>query len=173
MTEIERIINNINGEFPKENYRYIIVENIDNPEEALEIFKQSILAILKNKHIAWDNVKWEKLLPKEVVAFTNQLEADDYKDELLSQIPNMVYKIIEVRDWEWYSSQLYEDGFEIVILGNDAGGTALRLLHHQGIPHASMASGDDTTKYNIIRSGLDVLTYKKWNPETLELKKRT
>ena len=129
-----------------------------------------MLTILENKHVAWDDPKWEELFPKEVVAFTNQLEDDDYKDELLSHISHFVDGILDVRNWQWYSSQLYDDGFEVVILGRDIGGIALRLLHHQGIPHSSLASGDDKTKFNVIWSGLDVLTYKKWNSKTLELK---
>lgn len=172
MTEIERINNYNKGELPKEDYRYIIVENIDNPEKALSIFKQTMLMILENKHIAWDSPKWEELFPKEVVAFTNQLEEKDYKDQLLSHLSHFVNDVLDVREWQWYSSQLYDDGFEVVILGKDIGCISWRLLHHQGIPHKAIASGDDKTKNeaNSPRSGLDVLTYKTWNPDTLELK---
>ncbi len=170
MTEIERIETNINGELPSKDYEFIIVENIKEPEKALEIYKQSMLAILKNKDLHEEDIKWGKLLPKEVVAFTNQLEEEDYKDELLSHIPAMVHSVVNIKDWEWYSSQLYEDGFEVIILGRDVGGVSMRLLHHQGIPHTSLALGDDTTKSEMTGSGRDVLSYKTWNAETLELK---
>ena len=170
MTEIERIKYNNNGETPVGEYMYVIVENISNPEDALGIFKQSMLAILENKHIPWNSQKWQKLLPKQIISFTNQLEEDDYKDELLTEIPIIVHKIIEIKDWEWYSFQLYDEGFEVVIKGDDIGGFALQLLHHQGILHINLATGDDTTIYHVKRAGLDVLTYKEWNPDTLELK---
>ncbi|WP_442264920.1 hypothetical protein ACSIGC_11255 [Tenacibaculum sp. ZS6-P6] len=170
MNEIERIESNINGELPEGiGYRYIIVENIKEPERALETYKQSMLMILKNKDLHEEDPKWEQLLPKEVVAFTNQLEEDDYRDELLSHIPNMVRRVLTIRDWEWYSSQLYEDGFEIIILGRDIGAIAYELLHHQGIPHSSLASGDDETIIRISRAGRDVLSYKTWNSDTLKL----
>ncbi|MAX71389.1 MAG: hypothetical protein CMC76_09865 [Flavobacteriaceae bacterium] len=170
MTEIERIKNNNNLELPVEKHEYIIVENIGNPEEALNTFKQSMLAILENKNVPWDSPKWDELFPKEVVAFTNQLQEEDYKDELLSHLSHFVDDVRDVRSWEWYSSQLYEDGFEVVILDEDRKGMLWSLLHHQGIPHANLFSGDDKTKLSVIKAGLDVLTYKTWNPETLELK---
>lgn len=170
MIEIERIEKNVNGELPDGNHQFIIVENIEKPEKALEIYKQSMLAILRNQHLHQEDPKWEELLPRQVVAFTNQLEEEDYKDGLLSHIPAMVHSVVNIRNWEWYSSQLYEDGFEVIILGRDIGVISYGLLHHQGIPQSSLAIGNATTKTKISGGGRDVLSYKTWNSETLELK---
>ncbi len=169
MTELERIFVNIHGETPSDNYEYIIVEDIKNPEQTLKVFKNTILAILENPDLHEEDSKWEDILPKEFVAFTKQLEDQDYKDELLSNIPIMVHEVIEEREWEWFSSELFDDGFEVVISGNDDSAIAWRLIHHLGIPHSSIFSGDEETKKPVVRAGLDVLEHRSWNPKTLKL----
>lgn len=42
MSEVERIISNINGELPEEEYGFLIVQDIPNPKHELEIFKQTM-----------------------------------------------------------------------------------------------------------------------------------
>ena len=171
MTEIERIENNTNGELPEGgDYQYIIVEGINNPENELSIFKQSMKVLIENKNLHSESSKWRELLPKAVVAFINQIEEEDYrKDDLVSNIPNIVDSLTRIKNWDWYSSQLYDDGFEVVIKGKYVGGKSIILLHHQGLPHTSLFIGGDNYKYPT-KALTDVLTYKKWNPETLELK---
>lgn len=171
MIEVERIQDNVNGELPGgADYQYIIVENIENPERELNIFKESMKALVENKNLSPESSKWKKLLPQAIVAFVNQLEEDDYhNDDLASNIPNIVDSLTRLKTWEWYSSQLYEDGFEVVIKGQDIGGKSITLLHHQGLPHTSLFIGGEDYKYPT-RGVRDVLSYKTWNPETLELK---
>ena len=52
---------------------------------------------------------------------------------------------------------------------NHLGPGVMWLLHHQGIPHKSLFIGGDDYK-NPTRALTDVLSYRTWNPETLELK---
>lgn len=172
MTEIERIHNNVNGELPKEGkYKYIIIQNISNGEHELEIFKKSIIVFLENQHLHEEDPKWENLLPKAVVSFTKQLEEKDYhNDDLVSHIPSIINGLRKLREWEWYSSQLFEDGgFEVVVKGNLIGIATLNLLHHQGLPHKAIYTGTDKEIYPV-KALTDVLTYKKWDSKTLKLK---
>ena len=173
MKELNRIDRNINGELPEEGeYQFIIVENVINPEQELEIFKQSMKTIIENKDLEPENSRWQKLLPKSVISFTNQLEEEDYhNDDLISNIPNIIDNLTRIRDWEWFSSQLYDDGFEVVIMGSDIGGKSKILLHHQGIPHTSLFIGGDDYKYPT-KAVRDVLSYKTWDPEKMELRRK-
>lgn len=173
MTEIERIKNNINGELPKGEYSFLIVQDIPNPKHELEIFKQTMLAFLENKELDEEDPKWEKLLPKQLVAFTNQLEEEDYhKDDLITHIPNMIRWLREIKEWEWYSSTMLEndEGFEVIFTG-ELHITAHPLLHHQGIPHASIFVEKNGELY-ATKALTDVLTYKKFDPVTMKLTKK-
>ncbi|MDR6968501.1 hypothetical protein J2X31_002524 [Flavobacterium arsenatis] len=173
MTEIERIKKNIDGELPKGKYGIIIVQDMPNPKHELEIFKQTILAILENISLHEENSKWEKLLPKQLVEFTNQLEEEDYhKDDLISHIPNMIRHFREQRKWEWFSSTMLEndEGFEVIVIGN-LDTIALPLLHHQGIPFTSIFLEENDKLYPT-RYITDVLTYKTFDTKTLKLKKK-
>jgi hypothetical protein len=173
MTEIERIKKNTNGELPKGEYGFIIVQDMPNPKHELEIFKQTILAILENISLHEENPKWEKLLPKQLVEFTNQLEEEDYhKDDLISHIPAMINSFKNFREWEWYSSTMLEndEGFEVIVTGV-LDTIALPLLHHQGIPFTSIFLEENDKLYPT-RYITDVLTYKTFDTKTLELKRK-
>jgi len=171
MTEIDRIQNNINGEIPDGKYDVLQIKSIDNPEQELETFKQSVTIILQNIDLNEEDSEWESLLPEQLVSFTNQLaEYDYYKDELISHITPMIYKMKKVKKWEWYSSKLTENGFDVIMKGIFRG-IFIPLIHHQGIPHSSIVIIRGGEEYPIIRSGIDVLKYRKWNPETLVLSK--
>lgn len=169
MTELERIENNINGEQAPEIYTVLRVKNINNPEEELNTFKETISVIIRNKHLDWKDPKWYELFPEKVVKFTKQLKKIDYhKDDLISHIPSMVDKVKDVRKWEWYSSKLNDGGFEVFFIGNFRG-IFIPIVHHQGIPHANIFTEEDGVEYPT-RALTDVLTYRKWNPDTYELK---
>ncbi len=171
MTELNRIDNNINGELPKENYNIVIVENIINPKEELAQFKKTIQVFLNHKELSIYSITWEKLLPKPLVAFTKQLDNEDYhKDDLLfPSIDILIYNLRYLRTWEWYSSQLTETGFKLIVNGGFKT-QFLQMLHHQGISHSNLFIVKNKQLYPT-RAGTDVLTYKTWNRETLELKR--
>lgn len=174
MSEVERIISNINGELPEEEYGFLIVQDIPNPKHELEIFKQTMIAFLENKNLDERDPKWEELLPKQLVTFTHQLEEEDYhKDDLISHIPVMINRLKEIKDWEWYSSAMLDndEGFEIIFTGK-LNVTAQPLLHHQGIPHASIFVEKDG-KLFATRALTDVLTYKTFDPVTMKLTKKS
>jgi hypothetical protein len=171
MTEKQRIQNNNNGEVPDGAFDIVRALNINNPLDELNTFKQTILAILENPHLDEEDPQWNLLLPKKLVRFTDQLEEDDYhKDDLISHIPTMIYKIREIREWEWYSSKLTGTGFEIYMKGIFRG-TFLPLLHHQGIPHTSMFIERNGIEYPT-KALIDVMTYKSFDPISFELRKK-
>ena len=172
MTEQERIINNNDRELPEGNYDIIKVRGIINPEEDLNIFKQTVITFLDNVYLDAEDPKWEDLLPQKVIKFTKQLEEEDYVDELLSNIPNMIGDMQDLRKWEWYSSKLFTDGFEVVMKGIFRG-IFLPIIHHQGIPQKNIFIISENKEYPIIRSGIDVLIYRNWNSETYKLSPRT
>lgn len=134
MTEIERIQQNTNGEVPSGKYDILRVEDLSNPEEVLEIFKKCIVVFLENKDLDSENEKWEKLLPHEIVSFIGQLNDDDYSnDDLLSDIDLIIHHLQVRKEWEWYSSKLYKEGFEVFFEGIFRG-SFVELIHCQGIP---------------------------------------
>lgn len=168
MTEIERINQNTNGEIPSEKYDIIRVKNITNAEEELNTFKQSIVTFLNNKDLDSDDEKWKEILPEKLVKFTNQLVELDFRtDDLLIFIPSMIWDLQNVKDWEWYSSKVTDDGFEINMTGIFRV-IFLPLMHQQGIPHSSMFIVREDKEYPT-RALTDVLTYRKWDPETMVL----
>lgn len=171
MTEKERILKNNNGEIPQGAYDIVRVKNIPNPEQELNTFKQTIIAFLENKNLKPEDKKWEELLPKPLVEFTNQLKDNDFhKDDILYSIGSIVNKLQDddVKEWEWYSSKITKNGFEVYIVGEFLS-IFLPMIHQQGIPHTSLFIVSEGKEYPT-RALTDVLTYRKWNPETLELK---
>ena len=169
MTELDRIKQNNNLEIPDGEFDILRIKNISNPKAELDIFKEIITTFLENQDLDEEDSEWESLLPKSIVAFTDQLTEEDYhKDDLISHIPAMLDGLKRLRKWEWYSSKLTEDGFEVIMKGIFRG-IFLPILHHQGIPHRSLFIERDGKEYPT-KAVIDVLTYKTWNPETLELK---
>lgn len=173
MTELERIENNIQGELPEDNvYEIIKIKGVQNPEDELNTFKSFIKTFLENKHLDRKDLKWNELLPQKVIKFTEQLKEEDYFDELVSHISLMINDLKRVREWEWYSSKLTDDGFEVVVNGIFRG-VFLPIIHHQGIPHKSIffyTPERGEFSLNKDNNGKDVLSYRTWNPETYELK---
>jgi hypothetical protein len=172
MKELDRIKSYINGELPEAGtFGYFIVENIDNPEMELTIFKQVVTTLLENPDLDSLSPEWEKLLPKQFVEFIEQLEDDDYrKDQLLSNIPRIIDSFREVREWEWYSSEILENGFEVVFTGIDRNVLGTVLLHHQGLPFSCLFSEEGEDFYETKNFGVDVLSYKKYDRQLLKLK---
>ncbi|WP_128330258.1 hypothetical protein [Apibacter sp. HY039] len=127
---------------------------------------------MENKNLSAESLKWEKLLPRKLVEFTNQLENSDYRDELVTGIFNIINRLQSIREWEWYSSRITDHGFEVVTKGY-FNGLFIPLVHQLGIPHSSIFIYRPGKKeYPIIRSGTDVMTYKTFDPITFELKKK-
>ncbi len=169
MKEKEQILNNNNGEIPKGEFDILRIKNIPNPEQELATLKQTVIAFLDNKDLDIEDPKWEELLPNALIEFTNQLKEEDFhKDDIITAIPNIINKLKEVKDWEWYSSKLTTNGFEVYMKGMFR--YIFRpMIHQQGIPHTSIFVERDDKEYPT-RSLTDVLTYRKWDPDTLELK---
>jgi hypothetical protein len=170
MTEKDRILNNNNGEMPEGPYSIVRVKEISNPSLELDTFKQTMIAFLDNHNLNEEDIRWNAILPRKLVRFTEQLEEEDYhNDDIISHIPTMIYKLRDIREWEWYSSKLISNGFEVIIK-NRFWGIFLPLLHHQGIPHKCLFIEKEGKEYPT-RAITDVLTYKSFDPVTYELKK--
>lgn len=170
MTEKDKILNNNNGELPNGVYDIIKVTGIRNPVDELNIFKQTMIAFLDNRDLHEEDKTWNTLLPKKLVRFTEQLEEEDYhKDDLISHIPTMIYKLKTIREWVWHSSKLTTDGFDVIVEGIFRG-IFLPLLHHQGIPHKNLfiQRGNDVYPTRVLT---DILTYKTFDPVTFKLER--
>ena len=166
--EIENIKNNTNGEIPNEKFTILRVKNVQFPEQELNDFKSSIKTFLENESLSDEDPTWKDLLPERVINFTEQLTEHDYlNDDLITHISNLIYKLQSVKQWKWYSSKLTATGFEVYFTGRFRS-IFFPIPHHQGIPHSSLFIEREGVEYPA--KGLtDVLTYRKWNPETLVL----
>jgi hypothetical protein len=165
--EKERILTFNNGEIPNGEYDILRIKNIPNAEIDLNIFKEIILTFLNNNDLNEEASQWEELLPEKLVKFTNQLEAEDYKDDLISHIPAMINSLKHIKDWEWYSSKLIPNGFEVVLKGKFKA-IFLPLLHHLGIPHKNLFIERNGIEYPT-KAMIDVLDYKMFEPVTFKL----
>lgn len=162
MTEIERIKKNVNGEIPKEKYEILRVEDIDNPKEVLDIFKQSIITILENQHLSYEDPKWEQLLPQKIVNIIHQFDDEDFKnDDLLCKVDILVYDVLSknLKEWQWYSSKLNDRGFEVYCEGILRGGES-NFVRFQGIPLSKITIESNNTIYPL-KVYKDVMSYKK------------
>jgi len=171
MIEKERILKNNSGRLPSGVYDIIRIKNVAKPKEELQGFKDFVLAYLDNSELPYGDVKWKEVLPKKFVRFSEQLEDEDYgRDNMTAHISGMICDMQKVRQWEWYSSKLTSDGFEVVVTG-EFHAIFQSILHHQGLPHASIFVEHNGIEY-ASDAMTDVLTYKSFDPETFELKRK-
>jgi hypothetical protein len=162
MTEIEKINSNINGEMPENGETTIFtVTEIENPDLVLDNCKQIVKALLSNNKTKPKSDKWRTYFPANVVAFIDQLTSDDFgNDEALWSIESIVedFQDPDLREWEWYSSKVEDNGFKIVFKG----WCSFRnywMIHCQMIPYSKITIEDKFGKYQnkVIK---DVTTYK-------------
>jgi hypothetical protein len=169
MTEKEQILGNNNGEIPEGEFDIIRIKNIPNPQQELNTFKQTVLIFLENSNLDAEDSKWEKILPQPLVQFTDQLKDEDFhNDDLITALPNIINDLQEIKEWEWYSSKLTKNGFEVYVKGMFRY-VFRAMIHQQGIPHTSIFVERQGKEY-LTNSLKDVLTYRKWNPDSLKLK---
>ena len=138
MIEQNNIKNNKSGEKPVQDYEIVSVRNIKNSKEVLENFKNTVLIFLKHKNLNHKDLKWNKLLPFDIVNKINQLDDDNFKyDELLYNLSSSINKFQRIRKWEWYSSLEVENGFDIIVLG-DFSDKFINFIHCQNVPLANI-----------------------------------
>ncbi len=161
MNEIERINKNIKGEIPKGEKTIIRIGNLKNPKESLDTAKATISAFLNNMAIQDDSEDWYELLPQKIVKFLAQLDQEDLKnDELLYPLDILIYEL-KNKDWEWYSSKLLKDGFEIVTT-NSFLPRYTWIFHCQNIPLSNIWIEDDRFGKYGLQTLRDVTTYKNF-----------
>lgn len=161
MNEIQRIEYNNSGESPKGLANIVKVVGIDNPKEVLYNFKEAVKAILKHPKLGEREKKWERILPEKIVSFIKKLDDEDYSnDDILAPIHSMIddMRDADIRDWEWYSSKLMDNSFEVVVQGKFHIGF-LWFIHCQGIPLYKMFISDGEKTYPI-KMYRDVTSYK-------------
>lgn len=161
-TEIERIINNSNGEIPSESYEIFRIHNIQKPKEALKDYKKVILALLQNLDLNRKDEKWRTLFPPNLIKVIDAFEEEDYhKDDFAHPLQSLIYDFQSegLREWEWYSSKLNSDGFEVYVIG---GLFRIRYYSHArflGIPGSSISLQREGKIYPLkLRN--DVIVYK-------------
>ncbi|MDR6516484.1 hypothetical protein [Chryseobacterium camelliae] len=162
MTESGNIKYNTKGEEPLKGYQIVRVRNIANAKEVLDNFKNAVLIFLNNKTLHYEDPKWEKLLPNEIVSKIKQLNDDDYKyDELLKDIDLSIYKFQKIREWEWYSSIETDKGFDIIVKGKFNAWQFINFIHCQNVPldNIRIIDGDKQEFYEL-KTIKDYTSYK-------------
>ncbi|WP_100075366.1 hypothetical protein [Chryseobacterium camelliae] len=162
MTESGNIKYNTKGEKPLKSYQIVRVRNIANAKEVLDNFKNAVLIFLNNKTLHYEDPKWEKLLPNEVVSKIKQLNDDDYKyDELLDDIDMTIYNFQDIKQWEWYSSIETEKGFDIIVKGKFNAWQFINFIHCQNVPLDNITIIDaDKKEFYELKTIKDYTSYK-------------
>ena len=162
MNEIKRITANINGEMPDDSITIIRVNGIDNAAEILDNFKKSVIAFLKHKKLDDESVRWKQLLPAKIIQFVNQLNDDDYSNDiLLFPVHSIIYDMKKLKEWEWYSSKEAPKGFKVVVQGNFLP-RFIWFIHCQNIPLIKI-SIEKNNKIYPLKVYKDVTTYKSFD----------
>ena len=113
--EIERIKNNNKGEIPKGKKTKIKITGIKNPKEVLATSKTLLINFLKNKSLKITDPKWNDLAPKKISNFISQLEEIDFdNDDLLYNQESSISDLKNLKNWEWYSSKIINNGLEML-----------------------------------------------------------
>jgi len=164
MTEKERIQQLVNGERPSGEYDILRISNINDASDALENFKKSISTLLENNNLRSDDPMWNDLLPEKIVRIVNRMDKEDYKnDELVFSVKSMVDDVLDpdIKTWQWYSSQLNENGFEVYFEGTFRA-RFTGFVRFQGIPLSKITIERKGVVYpiNVYK---DVMTYKKFD----------
>lgn len=164
MTELERIDVSNDGKLPKGEKTIITVVDIDNAEQVLKNCKDVVKALLKNINLSKDDPEWSKLLPEVYIKFVDQLELEDKaKDSNIYFLNSMVGNFQKLREWEWYSSRILKNGFEIEMKGWFNSRFAW-IIHYQNVPYSKIwIKTDRTDKKYTIKVVTDVTTYKKFD----------
>jgi hypothetical protein len=165
--ELERVLNNVNGEIPGIQPEQIIVKDFVYAEQVLEDLKAFMIAFLENNNLDIGDPKWKVVLPQRLVSFTDQLnEADFYLDDIAQPLNAIIYSMKRTREWKWFSSSLESNGFIINVSGEF--NLLICLPHCMGIPHNSLFVKNSSGIHEI-NALQDVLTYRTWNHETFEM----
>lgn len=168
MSELNRISNNSDGQLPSGSYQILKIKNYPDASEELETFKNFMIAFLENKSLDPSDDQWNSLIPERIIKFSEQLEEYDLqKDEFLHSLGSIIDSLQTIKDWEWYSSKITSDGFEVVVTGT-LYIIFIGLVHHLGIPLSSIFVEIDGEEFPQ-DSSIDILSYREWDRETMVL----
>lgn len=164
MTELVRIQKNNNGELPKGIKTILEISGLENPEEVLSICKSVIITFLENQSLKSEDPKWKNLMPKKIINFIDQLDDEDYSnDEYLFPLELLIYDLKEYKDWEWFSSKLFENKIQLVFKKTFYP-KFYWIVHCQNIPLSQMFFQDDRFGNYVPKVYKDVTSYKKFTP---------
>ncbi len=116
MNEENRIFEFCNGESP--NVGYLCFTAVTHePSHKLKLIKDVMTIISKYDSTSWpDDNKWSAILPK---WFIYKIRANKLEDIIASNYKLWDYgswlDAIKHRGWEWYSSKISPDKFEIIV----------------------------------------------------------
>jgi len=162
MQEIERVKQNNKGEIPEKQKTSIHLKNIKNPKSVLEVAKGIIIAFLENSSLEPTDEQWQEIFPEKVIKFISQLNDEDYgNDHILFPLELLIVDLKE-KEWEWYSSKLFKDGFEIITTKSFLPRYSW-IFHCQNIPLSDIWIDDDRYGKYGLRTLKDVTTYKKFD----------
>jgi len=160
--EIERIKNNNKGKIPKGKKTKIKITGIKNPKEVLATSKTLLINFLKNKSLKITDPKWNDLVPKKISNFISQLEEIDFdNDDLLYNQESSISDLKNLKNWEWYSSKIINNGLEIIVKDSFYP-RYIWIFHCQNIPLSKFWLEDDKFGNYGIETIRDVTTYKKF-----------
>ena len=161
MDELYQIRHHNQGQKPAGQFDVLLVENLKEPQKALEDFKQVLITILENPDLDPTSEDWNTLLPSNLIAITQQFEDEDYvKDDSVTSLTSLIKDVRNkvLKQWTWHSSQLKGNGFEVYFEG------IFRIRYHchlrfLGIPATHISTLRNGVRYPIkLRN--DVIVYK-------------
>lgn len=116
INEYDRIVNFNSGEQPNKGYLLFIVETDESFQKLMQL-KEVIIAISKFNEQNWpDDETWDNSLPK---WFLTKIKSHSIEE--ISQESRLLWEYgswldaMKFRGWEWYSSKLNSNGFEIIL----------------------------------------------------------
>lgn len=147
-TELKRIEDNNNAEFPEKTKIIISVRNVQNPENILNRTKEIMKAVSQFAYTdQWpSDEEWKSLLPQwfvESMTLKTMEEIMKVKGQwhFESWIAN-----IKDRAWVWYSSKVEKNSLEFILETLSIPylhSTFVYILYSQGIPMENISILDD------------------------------
>jgi hypothetical protein len=164
LRELIRFDKYSNAEMPEGIKTIVRVKGIANADKVLTNCKNTVRNILQNIKLKETDSKWRNLIPQDIVRFLDLMSAEDFEnDDLLFPLDSLIsdFKDPDLREWEWYSSKLEEQGFQIIFKGV----FSLRfiwIIHVQNIPYNNITAANDIHGNYKLIVYRDVTTYKEF-----------
>jgi len=162
MKELDRIKENNSTTMPLGQKTIIKVSGIENPQVKIEILKNVMIGFLENQNLASDSEEWYQILPSKFISFLKNLtEEDILNDETLIINLHLIINDLKEKEWEWYSSKIVNNGFEIVFKDSFYP-KYIFLIHYLNIPLSKIWIEDDRFGNYFVETIRDVTLLEKF-----------